>query len=108
MDPNYGLDVTVFALGVGVRGAGSFIQSSFILSLTSPSGIASRDTIIISSGTTLAAARVSGILAIALSRLGPTTPEALHNALKANALRLVTGQPDGTTYVLISPLCLCF
>lgn len=42
---------------------------------------------------------VAGILAVALSKSGSIAPVDLSAALIQNAKPIVTGEPDGTTYV---------
>jgi len=81
---NIGPDLDVFALGVDVEAAWiNGLESTMILS-----------------GTSMASPHVAGYLAVALSKLGDTTPAALSALLTKNAQPVVIGQPRNTTDLL--------
>jgi hypothetical protein len=100
--------VDEFALGVHVIGASSSIQFFPIKLLTLPSAIRSPDAWEVWDGTSASCAKVSGIIAIALSRAGQVSPYTMYDAVIKNSIPVVTGQPEGTTCVSISAFCVCY
>ncbi|KAF8597650.1 subtilisin-like protein [Ceratobasidium sp. AG-I] len=81
---NYGAVLDVWALGVNV-------VSAWIGSTTATAT---------GSGTSMAAPRVAGILAVALGDYGNVTPASLSASLRSHAAAVVTGAPAGTVNLL--------